>query len=298
MLMNEPTVSILPMKDGSVRIGPIKDFDPVHTFLCGQCFRWNLLETGEWLGIAGARAIRLRWDGSFLMAFGTTPEDARLFWIPYLDLNGNYSAWKKELSASDSIMAEAAGFGGGLRLLRQDPWEALITFLISQNNGIPRIRTIVDTLCRCFGNQVRFEGRNLHAFPIPMALTNLGACEMDVCRAGYRSAYLLKTSSQIKEGAVDLAHLSLLPYHEAREHLLSLHGVGVKVADCTLLFSGIHRSAFPVDRWVLRIMNALYPGSGTTTESIQRFAAERWGLLAGLAQEYLFHYARAKHIGR
>jgi N-glycosylase/DNA lyase len=295
--MDEGTVSAVENSDGTILIGPIRNFDPGHTFLCGQCFRWNRTESGDWLGLAGSRAIRLRWDGSCLMTFGTTAEEIRSFWIPYLDLDEDYDAWKQELSISDAVMAEAVEFGNGLRLLRQDPWETLITFLISQNNGIPRIRNIVDTLCRCFGEPIPFEGSTLHAFPAPDVLAGLSPCEMDVCRAGYRNAYLLKTSRQIQEGAVNLSLLSSLPYPAALECLLTLHGVGVKVAECTLLFSGIHRSAFPVDRWVLRVMGALYPDSGGTTESLRLYAQERWGHLAGLAQEYLFYYARAKKIG-
>ncbi len=297
MEMTGKTVPFVDMADGITRIGPVNSFDPTHTFLCGQCFRWNRTESGDWLGVAGSRAMRLQWDGRRLTISGATPEEVRTFWIPYLDLEADYPKWKENLSASDAVMAEAVAFGAGLRLLRQDPWETLATFLISQNNGIPRIRTIVDALCRCFGEPIPFEGSTVYAFPSPNVLASLDACEMDVCRAGYRNAYLLKTSRQVAEGEVDLSRLSALPYREARDSLLTLHGVGVKVADCALLFSGIHRSAFPVDRWVLRVMNALYPGSGSTTESLQGFARERWGVMAGLAQEYLFHYARVKKIG-
>jgi len=293
---------ILP--DPRIRMGPVPDFDPGHTFLCGQCFRWTRVGTktdassdrsrqDDWVGIAGSHAIRLQWDGSCLSASGTTESELKGWWRPYLDLAENYSDLKLKLSAGDPVMEEAIRFGHGLRLLRQDPWETLITFLISQNNGIPRIRSIVNTLCTCFGEAIPFEGGMLHAFPTPEALAVLNSCGLDVCRAGYRSAYVIRTAQQVVEGRFDPNALSSMPYEEAREYLLPFHGVGVKVADCTLLFSGLHRSAFPVDRWVFRVMDSLYPGSGKTTKELQAFAKDRWGENAGLAQEYLFHYARS-----
>ncbi len=333
-------MDVTKLPDGRIRFGPIADFDPVHTFLCGQCFRWTRLAgnaTGfpakqdafdeiptmkadaaagsvpgigidwqglagnraigsVWQGLVGNRAIRLHWDGSFLNAEGTTEREVREFWLGYLDLDRDYPAMKRILSEGDPIMAEAIRFGWGLRLLRQDPWETLVTFLISQNNGIPRIRRIVDTLCACFGEPVVLGDEIHQAFPTPEALADLDSCDLDVCRAGYRSAYVLRTAAQVTESRLDLHGLADLPYGEARNQLLALHGVGVKVADCALLFSGLHRSAFPVDRWVLRVMAALYPGSRKTTEDLQSFAAQKWGPLAGLAQEYLFYYARENQI--
>ena len=333
-------MDVTKLPDGRIRFGPIADFDPVHTFLCGQCFRWTRLDGnatgfptnrdafGEiepmkadpaardvpdigsdwqglvgnqaigsvWLGLVGNRAIRLHWDGSFLYAAGTNEREVREFWLGYLDLDRDYPAMKRILSEDDPVMAKAIRFGWGLRLLRQDPWETLVTFLISQNNGIPRIRRIVDTLCACFGEPIILEDGIHHAFPTPEALVGLDSCDLDVCRAGYRSAYVLRTAIQVTEHRLDLCGLAGIPYGDARNQLLALHGVGVKVADCALLFSGLHRSAFPVDRWVLRVMAALYPGSGKNTEELQAFAARKWGPLAGLAQEYLFYYARENQI--
>ena len=290
-----------------LRLGPVPDFEPAHVFLCGQCFRWEPLPDGRWHGIAGRFPLFLSREGDSLRLEGPHLPLLQDHWLRYLDLPADYGTWKRRLSDSDPVLEAAIRFGYGLRLLRQDPWETLATFLISQNNGIPRIRQIVERLCVRFGDRVdagtaaHVERETalppLHAFPSAERLAALSASDLDVLRAGYRAPYLLQTARQIASGVVDLDVLAYLPLEEARSSLMRLHGVGVKVADCTLLFSGLHREAFPVDRWVLRLMNALYPGSGKDTEALQRFAAARWGELAGLAQQYLFFYARENRIG-
>lgn len=290
-------------------------FDPEATFLCGQCFRWTRTPDGHWLGLTGKHAARLvaapvtgwRLADTSMEAIATT-------WIPYLDWQSNYTSWQAILSDGDPVMSAAIAHAPGLYLLRQDPWETLATFLISQNNGIPRIRRIVETMCACFGEPPSQPPQlpppspalpppqppslpGMPLFPSVERIAALSEDALSVCRAGYRTGYLIKTARQLADGEVDLSALGNMPYHEARASLLRLHGVGVKVADCALLFSGLHREAFPVDRWVVRVMNALYPESGKDTASLQRYAAHRWGTLAGLAQEYLFHYARAHRIG-
>lgn len=272
-------------------------FDPLATFTCGQCFRWGSDTLGVWSGITGSHRVRLVPAGTYILD-GASAAEQRRIWIPYLDWDSDYDAWQSQLSDGDPILAAAIAHAPGLRLLRQDPWETLATFLISQNNGIPRIRSIVTSLCACFGDPAGpGEANDLPAFPSVERIASLTAEDLGVCRAGYRTAYLIKTAQQLACGEMDLAAVGRMPYQEAREALLRLHGVGVKVADCALLFAGTHREAFPVDRWVIRIMNALYPHSGADTSAIQAYAAARWGNLAGLAQEYLFHYARTHQIG-
>ncbi len=295
------------MSDGTLRLGPVKHFDPVHVFTCGQCFRWEPLADGRWQGISSGHALWLSWDGSCLQLAGDHVGDLRGDWIRYFDLMSDYGDWKRRLSVDDPVMQAAIRFGHGLRLLRQDPWETLASFLISQNNGIPRIRQIVAALCAQFGDMpeashpegvaASAEMSSMRSFPSAARIAALNESDLDVLRAGYRAPYLLRTARQIAAGEVDLAALGGMPLQEARDMLLRLHGVGIKVADCTLLFSGMHRDVFPVDRWVLRLMDALYPGSGTSTPALQRFADARWGELAGLAQQYLFFYARENRIG-
>ncbi len=293
--------------DNLLRLGPIEDFDPSHVFSCGQCFRWEPLGDGRWQGIAGRHPLRLSWDGSRLQLEGPRAGSLRGAWMHYFDLQADYGAWKRRLSADDPVMAAATRYGQGLRLLRQDPWETLASFLISQNNGIPRIRQIVAVLCDRFGDNPEPPPTGdaasaafrtpLRTFPTAARIASLNERDLAVLRAGYRAPYLLQTARQIASGEVELAALGGMPLPEARNALLRLHGVGIKVADCTLLFSGLHRDVFPVDRWVLRLMEALYPGSGKDTQALQRYADARWGGLAGLAQQYLFFYARENRIG-
>jgi N-glycosylase/DNA lyase len=269
-------------------------FDPDATFLCGQCFRWSRDEQGHWHGITGNHPVRLvPQTADTWRIVGASNDDIRRVWLPYLDWQAPYRTWQETLADGDPVMAAAIAFAPGLRLLRQDPWETLATFLISQNNGIPRIRSIVDTLCTCFGEPLG----DTFTFPSVETLAALSEETLSVCRAGYRTRYLIRAARQLAGGEVDLAALPGMPHAEARDALLRLFGVGIKVADCALLFSGSHREAFPVDRWVIRVMNALYPAAGKDPAAIRQYAADRWGALAGLAQEYLFHYARMHSVG-
>ncbi len=277
-------------KNTPLVIDSIKDFNLHDTLTCGQCFRWKQ-QDDTWVGNVFGKEVQLSYRPSALSLTGVNQEEYSAHWVHYLSLDEDYALYKKQLSFQDDIMTKAVSFGTGLRLLKQDIWETLISFIISQNNGIPRITKIIDTLCRCFGNEI---AENVYAFPTPEQLAKLNSCDMDSCKAGYRTAYVIKTANQVLQGEVNLYCLRDLPYLEARENLMKLHGVGMKVADCTLLFSGYHPEAFPVDRWVLRVMAELYPESGDSIASIQAFASEKWGKLAGLAQEYLFYYVRNK----
>jgi len=275
-------------KNGLLTVNTIKDFDLYHTLSCGQCFRWKLHDA-FWVGQAFGKEVQLFGHSSTLTIKGVNLEEYDTQWVHYLSLDEDYSTYINQLSYQDDIMTKAIAYGSGLRLLKQDIWETLISFIISQNNGIPRITKIIDQLCRCFGSKIT---ENSYAFPTPEQLSKLNACEMEICKAGYRTDYIIQTANQVLQGGIDLFGLVHLPYIEAREKLMSLHGVGMKVADCTLLFSGFHSEAFPVDRWVLRIMSNLYPESGNSIASIQEFANRKWGKLAGLAQEYLFYFIR------
>ncbi len=291
---------------GCLRIGPLPLFNLRRTLECGQCFRWESIppppaypDISWWVGTAGKNHVIVGSDHEDLLFAGTTEEVLRDYWMQYFDLDTDHTPLLLQLSDSDPVMSTAIAQGPGLRLLRQEPWETLASFLMSQNNGIPRIRQIIANLCQCFGASRQDEVSELFPhvcrmpdFPTAHTLALLDLDNMSACKAGYRSRYLLDAARAVVAGDVDLCCLSHLSLAEARTKLCELNGVGDKVADCTLLFSGLHREAFPIDRWVLRIMEAWYPGSGKSKESLQEFAANKWGALAGLAQEYLFDYAR------
>ena len=285
------------IKQKRVIVHKLEDFDPVHTFECGQCFRWRKLPNGHWFSVVRQVAGEVEWTGSDLIFYHTSPEIFEKIWRNYFDLDRDYSALKQKLASRDPILKEAVAYGWGLRLLRQDFYETLISFLISQNNGIPRIKKIVDSLSRGFGTPVDHPEVEDYAFPAAGVVAALSKEELDTLRAGYRDVYIKKASEQLLLGEVTEEELVSLETEEARLKLRCLMGVGEKVADCVLLFSGIKQDVFPVDRWVKRVMSELYFGREADSSEILSFSRHHFGQLAGLAQQYLFYYARDKKIG-
>jgi len=273
----------------------IKHFDPAQTFLCGQCFRWERGNDGLWSGIVFGRRIRLSRENGICTVYGIEQQQFSEQFFGYFDLNTDYGMIQQELSHMDEHLRKAVAFGSGMRLLQQDLWEVLVSFVISQNNGIPRIKQIVDALCRHFGKPLS-TGQG-YSFPEPGVLADAALEHLNLCRGGYRCRYISEIARIIAKTPSFLTDLKALPKSEARELLLSLPGIGQKVADCVLLYSGVDRSAFPVDRWVKRVMEELYFHRETDDDTIRKFARETFGDLAGIAQQYLFYYARENRIG-
>jgi N-glycosylase/DNA lyase len=283
-------------EENRVTVNEIRDFDPVHTFECGQCFRWSREPDGSYTGVVRGKAANVACTPGRLVLHSVSPEDFRRIWFDYFDLGRDYGEIKKAV-AVDGIMRKAVEFGGGIRLLRQEPWEALVSFILSSNNRIPRIRKIIEELSGLYGEELACNGRTFHAFP---GAARLAACsdeQIGACRAGYRCGYVKRSAVDVAEGRFDLKRFEELDTAAAREYLLQLHGVGNKVADCMLLYSGIKQDVFPADVWVRRVMEELYFGRPAGFPEIQRFAAETFGPYAGFAQQYLFYYAREQKIG-
>ncbi len=249
---------------------PLPDgFSLRDTLLCGQCFRWNEQEDGSFYGWAGEKSTALKQEGNTL--FLSDPDLP--FWKNYLDLDQNYEKWK-QLFLNDPSLSQAVRFCGGIRILRQDPWESLISFIISANNNIPRIKGIIERLCL-------FTGKKDGSFPSPEMLASLSIDDLSPLRAGFRAKYILDAAKKIASGAIDLKEINKMPLDQARCTLRIISGVGPKVAECVLLY-GFHRlNAFPVDTWIKKVLDRLYPGG-----------FPRWIIPGGLAQQYLFHYVR------
>lgn len=273
----------------------IKYFDPSQTFLCGQCFRWERGNDGPWTGIVFGHRLSLLLENETCILYGIDQQQFSDQFRDYFDLNTDYGMIQEELCDIDEHLRTAVSFGRGMRLLRQDLWEVLVSFVISQNNGIPRIKQIVEALCRYFGKPLP-SGQG-YSFPEPGALADAALEDLNLCRGGYRCRYISEIARKIAQAPSFLTDLKALPKSEARELLLSLPGIGQKVADCVLLYSGVDRSAFPVDRWVKRVMEELYFHRETDDDTIRKFARETFGDLAGIAQQYLFYYARENRIG-
>ena len=256
----------------------ISDLDLAQTLDCGQSFRWSENGDGSFSGIAFGRSVRVRLDGDTLYIENAPREDAPL-WRSYFDLDLDYGEVRRGIAEIHPILREASEYAGGIRILRQEPYEALCTFIISQNNNIKRIKGIVARLCESFGKGLPDGG---YAFPTAQRMAELSPDDLAPLRAGFRARYLADAAKKVASGEVDLEKCRGADYGEARAELMKITGVGVKVADCTLLF-GLHRvEAFPVDVWMKRALETLFPG----------MAPSDFGEYAGIAQQYIFHYSR------
>ena len=256
----------------------VTDLDLAQTLDCGQSFRWTLQPDGSFAGVAYGRSVKVRTDGDTLIIDGAEERDREL-WSSYFDLSEDYGKIRREIGELHPVLREAAAYAPGIRVLRQEPYEALCTFIISQNNNIKRIKGIVARLCDSFGEPLP-DGN--HAFPAAEAMSRLTVEDLAPLRAGFRARYLTDAAKKVHSGEVDLELCRTADYGTARAELMKITSVGVKVADCTLLF-GMHRvEAFPVDVWMKRAMERLFPGMGPGD----------FGDHAGIAQQYIFHYSR------
>lgn len=258
--------------------GAGRQFALSETLDCGQAFRWRQREDGCWEGVAGGRYLCLESQGEdiFLQA---VPEADLPFWRRYFDLERDYEELAV-LFRKNPCLRRALASCPGIRVLRQEPWETLCTFILSANNNIPRIKGIVERLCQGWGEAV--PGTGLPAFPKPEALAPLGEEDLAPLRAGWRSAYLLDAARQVAGGRLDLEETASLPTQEAEARLLEVKGVGKKVAQCVLLFGFGRVECIPMDVWMKRVMAELYP----------RGFPGYLRPYGGIAQQVLFHYYR------
>lgn len=280
----------------NVVVGNVKDFDPVHTFECGQCFRWVRQDDRSFTGVARGRVLNVSVRDGELILKNTDIDDFKNIWFDYFDLGRDYGKIK-EAVMKDDTMKEAVSFGWGIRLLKQELWETLISFIISANNRIPRIMKTVGVISKLYGEKLEMDGKYYYSFPGVEKLMQSSLEELEVCKGGFRCKYILNSSRMIEREEIDLAKIHLMDTDRAREELMKFPGVGPKVADCVLLFSGTKYDVFPTDVWVKRVMEELYLKKETGLKEIQKFAAGYFGDLAGFAQQYLFYYARENKIG-
>lgn len=256
----------------------ITDFDLAQTLDCGQAFRWKEQPDGSFKGVAHDRFVTFSMEGTSLHIDTTEDSDIEL-WRNYLDLAMDYGTIKISLSKLHPVLCEAAQFAPGIRILNQKPWEALCSFIISQNNNIPRIKGIIDRLCQLFGEQI--DG-DYYTFPSAEKLASLTPEQLAPIRAGFRARYIIDGARRVANGETDLEAIRTMPIEDARKELMKITGVGIKVADCTLLY-GLHRlDCFPMDVWMKRAMAVLFPEMKPTD----------FGEYGGIAQQYIFHYSR------
>lgn len=279
-------------KDNSVVIENIKDFEPKHVFECGQAFRWYEEEDGSYTGTVHNFVASVKKEEGTLIIDNTNLSEFYDLWYGYFDLARDYGVIKNELSRDDQVLKDAIRFGEGIRILNQDEWEILISFIISSNNRIPMIKKAIKKICSRWGSPIEYRGSTYYTFPGPHMLAGASVEDLEECNTGFRAKYIKKSAEMIHNGEIDLYSLKKMPYDEARAELMKLPGVGPKVSDCILLFSMGHYEAFPVDIWVKRVMQYFYVAPDVSLPKIQRFAMDRFKDLAGFAQQYLFYYAR------
>ena len=269
-----------------IEISGVSDFDLVRIFECGQCFRWDADENGVYTGVALGRVARLRSSNGSIFISGSLA-DFEQVWRNYFDLNRDYEKIREQLS-SDPFLKEAATFGKGIRILRQDRWEALCSFIISQCNNIPRIKKIISVLCREFGEPLEFEGCRYFSFPSAEKIALLSEKDLAPLRCGYRAEYIIGAARAISSGELDLDLQAQENQKTARAELKKLKGVGDKVADCVMLFGLNMPDAFPLDVWMKRAVNQHYGPD---------FDPAMFHPYAGIAQQYIFYYVRSKASG-
>lgn len=279
-----------------ISVEGVKDFDPVHTFTCGQCFRWLPEEDKSFTGVAKGRVANIGYNGEILRIKNATTDDFKKLWFEYLDLGRDYGQIKEELK-KDEIMEKAIAFGRGIRILKQDFYETLVSFITSANNGIPRIMSTVEVIAQNYGDVVLMDGKPYYTFPDINKLAASTIEELWICKGGFRCKYIINSATMIASGKAKLGDLSDMPTNKAQEELMKLPGVGPKVADCILLYSGTKQDVFPTDVWVKRVMEELYFKREASFKEIQQFAREKFGDNCGIAQQYLFYYARENKIG-
>lgn len=273
-------------------------FNLVHIFECGQCFRWNIEEDGSYTGVIKDGVINVKQIGKDFAFIGNVTGNLEDIVKDYFDLNTDYTKIKDTLSKIDVYLKESIEFGEGIRILNQDLWECIISFIISANNNIPRIKKIIERISCKFGKKIVFEGKDYYTFPTPEQLSNATVQDLRELGLGFRDVRVYNTTKMILERQVDLHRLEKLDNSEKiREELLKLDGVGPKVADCIMLFSTLKRlDVFPIDVWVRRVMNELYIKAEDETKvnkkEISKIAEEKYKNLAGLAQQYLFYWRK------
>lgn len=285
------------MKEQIYEIENVKSFDPKHIFECGQCFRWEKEDDGSYTGIFGNNVLNVKKQEDHIRFEGICEKEIKQTCNQYFDLQRDYEKIKKQLSQIDEYLKESINYGDGIRILNQDLWETIISFIISANNNIPRIKGIIQRISEGYGTPIVWKKKTYYTFPTPEQLSKASVEELRKLGLGFRDKRVYETTQKIQRKEIDLEKLQKEKTEEVRKQLLTLPGVGPKVADCILLFSTLKRfDVFPIDVWVRRVINEIYLKKEDETKvskkEIEKLAKEKYGNLEGIAQQYLFYWKR------
>ena len=279
-----------------------ESFNLMHIFECGQCFRWNKQDDGSYTGVIKHGVINVKQIENDLVFKGMCRENIEEIINDYFDLKTSYTNLKKKLSNIDEYMKESINFGEGIRILNQDLWECIISFIISANNNIPRIKKIIEKISQNYGKKILWNNKEYYTFPTPQELSQASIGDLRSLGLGFRDKRVYTTTKMIVGNTVNLNLLrNSNDSNYIRETLLKLDGVGEKVADCIMLFSLKRFDVFPVDVWVRRVMNDLYIHNENeekvNKKEIKKIAEEKFLGIPGLAQQYLFYWKREEGKG-
>lgn len=266
----------------------LKDFNIQQIAESGECFRWNKISENKYMGVilGGVCVVEQNQDE---VSFESNLPDEII--KHYFDLSRDYSK-VKDFYRNDVVLAKAIKYGEGIRILNQEKFETLISFIISANNNIPRIKKSVEKISEKYGKKIEYKGSTYFAFPTPEELNRATEEELRECGVGFRDKYIKEATKMVLENHIDLEKISDLPTSECKRELIKIKGVGSKVADCVMLFSMGKADAFPVDVWIKRIMENLYIKNESTLKEIEKYSREKFGEYAGIAQQYLFFFAK------
>lgn len=275
-----------------IELNNLSDFELVHIFECGQCFRWQKENDGSYTGVIKYGVVNIKKDDDKVVISGSFDANDKEKICDYFDLNSDYASIKRKLELNDENMKKAIEYGYGIRILNQDSWEMLISFIISAANNIPRISKTIENISRAYGQKITWNEKDYYKFPTPKELSKATVEELRALNLGFRDKYVYNATKMVCAGKVNLEEIEKMNYKDAKKELMKIQGVGEKVADCILLFSMRKREAFPVDTWIKKVMSQLYNES-KDIKKISAFAESKFGEYGGIAQQYLFYYMRS-----
>lgn len=272
-------------------------FEPRHIFECGQCFRWNIEDNGSYTGVFNKTILNVKKIDKKIIFTGISDKNLKQVCKEYFDLDTDYEKIKERLSEIDDHLANSIKYGEGIRILHQDLWETIISFIISANNNIPRIKGIIERISKKYGEEIDWDDKKYYTFPTIEQLSKATVEDLRALGLGFRDKRVYDTTKKFVNGEVTLQELEEEKnVDKLREKLLELPGIGPKVADCIMLFALKKYEVFPIDVWVRRVINELYihneQEEKVSKNQIQTLAKEKYSDLAGLAQQYLFYWKR------
>lgn len=274
-------------------------FNPTHIFECGQAFNFHKEEDGSYTAVFLNMIINLWEKEDYVLIRNVSLDDFYEYFYDYFDLGTNYGNIKEKLSTDENLKV-ASDYGYGIRILNQEMFETVISFIISANNGITRIKKAVRIISERYGTYIgEYKGRSYYSFPRPEVLAEVNPADLrEYARVGFRDVRIVKASQMIRDGFLDFSRDMDLDSLELKEKLMEMPGVGPKVADCILLFAFHRRETFPVDVWIKRVMETLFIGHEVPKKLVDNYARDIFGENAGYAQQYLFYYGREEKIGK